>query len=82
MYREVTMIEVREILDLRRAGVRKQRIAAQVGLDPKTVSWYLKVAATAGVSVTATISDDEVRQVLLAASGGRPTTRRWVGPLS
>jgi hypothetical protein len=78
MYREVTMIEVREILDLRRAGVRKQRIAAQVGLDPKTVSWYLKVAATAGVSVTATISDDEVRQVCsLHRVGGRPRGDGW-----
>jgi len=34
MYREVTMIEVREVLRLRGAGLPKKRIAAQLGLDP------------------------------------------------
>jgi DNA-binding NarL/FixJ family response regulator len=37
MYREVTMIEVREVLRLRGEGLPKKRIAAQLGLDPKTV---------------------------------------------
>jgi hypothetical protein len=35
MYREVTMIEVREVLRLRGEGLPKKRIAAQLGLDPK-----------------------------------------------
>ena len=48
MYREVTMIEVREVLRLRGAGLPKKRIAAQLGLDPKTVRRYLEAAATAG----------------------------------
>ena len=38
MYREVTMIEVREVLRLRGEGLPKKRIAAQLGLDPKTVA--------------------------------------------
>ena len=42
MYREVTMIEVREVLRLRGAGLPKKRIAAQLGLDPKTVRRYLR----------------------------------------
>ena len=49
MYREVTMIEVREVLRLRGEGLPKKRIAAQLGLDPKTVRRYLEAAATAGV---------------------------------
>ena len=40
MYREVTMIEV-EVLRLRGAGLPKKRIAAQLGLDPKTVRRHL-----------------------------------------
>ena len=79
MYREVTMIEIREVLRLRGAGLPKKRIAAQLGLDPKTVRRYLRAAATAGVPVTAAISDDEVRQVLLALqpAGGRPRGDGW-----
>jgi len=61
MYREVTMIEVKEVLRLRGEGLPKKRIAAQLGLDPKTVRRYLTAAATAGVPVRATISDEEVR---------------------
>ena len=41
MYREVTMIEIREVLRLRGEGLPKKRIAAQLGLDPKTVRRYL-----------------------------------------
>lgn len=79
MYREVTMIEVREVLRLRGDGVPKKRIAAQLGLDPKTVRRYLRAAASAGVRVTATISDEEVRQVLLALHpvSGRPRGDGW-----
>jgi len=79
MYREVTMIEVWEVLRLRGEGLPKKRIAAQLGLDPKTVRRYLTAAATAGVHVTATVSDEEVRQVLLALhpAGGRPRGDGW-----
>jgi transposase len=79
MYREVTMIEVREVLRLRGEGLPKKRIAARLGLDPKTVRRYLTAAATAGVPVTATVSDEEVRQVLLALhpAGGRPRGDGW-----
>ncbi len=79
MYREVTMIEVREVLRLRGDGLPKKRIAAQLGLDPKTVRRYLMAAVMAGVRVTAAISDEEVRQVLLALHpmGGRPRGDGW-----
>jgi hypothetical protein len=79
MYREVTMIEIREVLRLRGEGLPKKRIAAQLGLDPKTVRRYLTAAATAGVHVTAAIGDEEVRQVLLALHpmAGRPRGDGW-----
>jgi transposase len=79
MYREVTMIEIKEVLRLRGGGLAKKRIAAQLGLDPKTVRRYLTAAASAGVRVTATVSDEEVRQVLLALhpAGGRPRGDGW-----
>jgi transposase len=79
MYREVTMIEVREVLRLRGAGLPKKRIAAQLGLDPKTVRRYLQAAATAGVPVSASMSDEAVREVLLALhpASGRPRGDGW-----
>jgi transposase len=79
MYREVTMIEVREVLRLRGEGLPKKRIAARLGLDPKTVRRYLRAAAAAGVRVTPAVSDEEVRQVLLALhpAGGRPRGDGW-----
>jgi hypothetical protein len=79
MYREVTMFEVKEVLRLRGEGLPKKRIAAQLGLDPKTVRRYLRAATTAGVRVRATISDEEIRQVLLALhpAGGRPRGDGW-----
>jgi hypothetical protein len=83
MYREVTMIEVREVLRLRGEGLPKKRIAAQLGPDPKTIRRYLEAAATAGVAVTPTIGDDAVRQVLLALHPGAvgmhrlPICCRW-----
>ena len=48
MYREVTMVELKEVLRLWGEGVPKKRFAAQLGLDPKTVRRYLRVAASTG----------------------------------
>jgi hypothetical protein len=36
MCRDVRIVEITEVLRLWRAGVPKKRIAARVGLDPKT----------------------------------------------
>ena len=48
MYREVTMIEFREVLRLWQEQVPKKRIATLLGLDPKTVRRYLGAAEATG----------------------------------
>jgi DNA-binding CsgD family transcriptional regulator len=42
-YREVTMIEIKEVLRRWVSGIPKKRLAAQLGLDPKTVRRYVQV---------------------------------------
>jgi hypothetical protein len=67
MYREVTMLEIREVLRLWGAGLPKKRIAAQLGLDPKTVRRYVRTAETVGVPPgAARVSDERLTAVLLA----------------
>lgn len=48
-YREVTMIEIKEVLRLRSLGAAKKRIAAQLRLDPKTVRRYVEVGEAHGI---------------------------------
>ncbi|HWW85622.1 MAG TPA: hypothetical protein VNZ26_18625 [Vicinamibacterales bacterium] len=65
--REVTMIELKEeVLRLRSEGLPKNRLAAQLGLDPKTVRRYLTVAEAAGVRTSGPVTDEQLRDVLLA----------------
>jgi hypothetical protein len=80
MYREVTMVEITGVLRLWRDGVPKKRIAARLGLDPKTVRRYLSTAEAIGVPREGgALSDAQVRDVLLALhpSGGRPRGDGW-----
>jgi predicted nucleic acid-binding Zn ribbon protein len=80
MYREVTMIEFREVLRLWQEQVPKKRIAALLGLDPKTLRRYLRAAEAAGLRAQReTLSDEQVRDVLLELqpSGGRPHGEDW-----
>src|ERR1700674_864386 len=82
MYREVTMIELKELLRLWCEGLPKKRLAAQVGLDPKTACRYLAAAAATGLRAGAgAVSDEYLCDVLLAQhpAGGRP--RRRLDPL-
>lgn len=80
MYREVTMIEFREVFRLWQKQVPKKRIAARLGLDPKTVRRYLWAAEAAGLRAQQqTLSDEQLRDVLLALQpgGGRPHGESW-----
>src|SRR3990172_4562039 len=51
MYREVTMEEVKEAVLLWLARLGKKRIAAQLGLDVKTVRRYVRAAYKVGLRV-------------------------------
>jgi len=80
MYREVTMIELREVLRLWQEHLPKKRIAARLGLDPKTVSRYLRAAEAAGLPAQpSAVSDEQLRDVLLVLqpTGGRPRGEGW-----
>ncbi|HAM57518.1 MAG TPA: hypothetical protein DCQ64_19745 [Candidatus Rokubacteria bacterium] len=81
-YREVTMLEVKEVLRLWLTGVRKKRIAAQLGLNVKTVRRYLRAAQAHGLTIAA--SPDQLDDGLLAAvvstvqpGTGRPHGDGW-----
>ena len=80
MFREVTMVELKEVLRLWGEGLPKKRVAAQLGLDPKTVRRYLAAAAETGLRVHAEpVSDEQLRDVLLTLhpAGGRPRGDGW-----
>jgi transposase len=66
-YREVTMIETKEILRLWLAGTPKKTIARQLSVDPKTVRRYVRAAEGVGLAAApgVVLSDDDVGKVLL-----------------
>lgn len=79
-YREVTMLEVREVLRLWLSGVGKKPIAAQLGLDIKTVRRYLRAAEESGLAPGAQlVTEDRFAQVLLALRSPRerPHGESW-----
>ena len=79
MFREVTMVEITEVLRLWLAGMPKKRIAAQLSLDPKTVRRYVEVSTAVGLRPGTTLTDEHLHAVLLALhpSGGRPRGDSW-----
>jgi len=80
-YREVTMIEVKEVLRLWMKGQAKKRIAAQLGLDPKTVRRYLRAAQECGVEAGGTreLTEEQVGAVMVLLRGvsARPYGAAW-----
>ena len=80
-YREVTMLEVKEVLRLWLADVRKKRIAAQLSLNVKTVRRNVRAAQAHGLTIAA--NPDELDDGLLAAvvstvqPGTRPHGEGW-----
>jgi len=79
-YREVTMVEIKEVLRLWRAGAKKKRIAAQLTLDVKTVRRYIAAAEGSGLAPgPETLSDEQVAAVVAALSPetGRPHGDGW-----
>jgi transposase len=81
-FREVTMLEVKEILRLWLSGVPKKRIAQQLGFDVKTVRRYLAAARERGVEPAHGLAalDDTLVDAVVAATQpetGRPRGEGW-----
>ncbi len=48
-YREVSMLEIKEVLKRKEAGSSARRIARDMGIDRKTVERHLSSIAEAGI---------------------------------
>jgi len=81
-YREVTMLEVKEVLRLWLGGAPKKRIAAQLGLNVKTVRRYVGAARAGGLareSGPEALDDGLIAAVVsrVQPSLGRPHGEGW-----
>ena len=80
-YREVTMVEVKEILRLWMSGRGKKAIGAQLGLDTKTVRRYIRAARGCGLTGPGggTPGDEQVMAVVARVKGAppRPYGEAW-----
>jgi transposase len=81
-YREVTMIEITEVLRQWLGGARRKQIARRLGLDPKTVRRYLRTAERTGLrpGMEATaLTDERLAAILTAlrATPARPYGDTW-----
>jgi hypothetical protein len=81
-YREVSMIEVKEVLRLWLAGRGKKGIARRLGLDPKTVRRYIAGAESCGLRRERgekSLTEELVASVMvsLRATGERARGESW-----
>jgi transposase len=80
-YREVTMIEIKEVLLLWLGGAKKKRIATQLTLDVKTVRRYIAAGEGCGLKpgVCAELTDEQVGAVVhaLHPPSDRPRGDGW-----
>jgi transposase len=81
-YREVTMVEIKEVVRLWRAGIMKKRIASQLTLDVKTVRRYVAAAEDCGLvpGPEPPLDDEQLVKVVAALSldTGRPHGDAWL----
>ena len=76
-YREVTMVEVKEVLRQWLAGTAKKRIAARLGLDVKTVRRYIEAAQELGLAGSSTWSMTTPGSVSVRWSTSRSQASAW-----
>ena len=69
-YREISMLEIKEVLRRREAGASARQIAREMGIDRKTVGRYIEAIEVAGIG-DATEVDDAVLASLACAVQGR-----------
>ena len=74
-YREVTMIEITEVLRQWLGGGSRKQIARRLGLDPKTVRRYLRAAERGGLQVgmgAAALTEARLADILTAVRATPP----------
>src|ERR1700752_198346 len=81
-YREVTMVEIREVLRLWAYGAPKKRIAATLRMDPKTIRSYIATAERLGLRGGAgdgALTDEFMVKLIaeLRPVSGRPKGDAW-----
>lgn len=81
-YREVTMVEVREVLRQWLTGEPKKRIARRLGMAAKTVRGYVALGERAGMRLedgVSALTDERLAVVLgeLTRMPGRPHGEAW-----
>ncbi len=81
-FREVTMLEVKEVLRQWLPGVTKRQVAQQLGLDLKTERRYLAAARARGVEPGHWVEalTDEFVSAALAAQGDAEELPGPMGP--
>ena len=74
-FREVSMVELKEVVRQWLTGTGKKRIAIRVGLDPKTVRRYVRAAEACGLAPGQDIGTltDEVLAAVIATLTVMPT---------
>src|SRR5262245_43208749 len=76
-YRELGMVEVREVLRRWLAGEGVRAIARAVGVDRKTIAAYVRAAGALGVQRgSAPPTDEQLTTIATARRPGRPTNAR------
>src|SRR5690606_40607070 len=76
-YREVTMVQIKEVLLLWMGGAKKKRIAAQLSLDVKTVRRYVAAGESVGLAIGAgELTDEQLGAVVYAL---QPSVERQHG---
>ena len=78
-FRELTMVDVRELLRRRQAGESARRAARECGADRKTVKRYYEAAESCGVGPATVLSDEVVAEVarLVQARPAAPPSDAW-----
>ena len=82
MFREVSVIEVREVLRAWLAGSGFRTAGAQAGVDRKTARRYVAAAVAAGLDRdggVGQLSDELIGQVVAAVRPDRPHGHGWRG---
>jgi hypothetical protein len=78
---ELRTLEIKEVLRLWKAGIKKKRIASQLTLDVKTVRRYIAAAESCGLVLgpDPPLDDEQVAAVVatLLPDTGRPHGDSW-----